>query len=284
MSASFEARKNQQAAMITAAFAGLLLLLMFLIKWQINLDIPPVADEGIEVNLGTSDIGLGKEQPLQPGDPAPQQQVVHAAPPPTKVTTSNAKDIEEDKNDKDAPAILKPTTAKNEAKEINKENKQVVKTTKTEPVVTPAPPKPKAVLNRTIGGTGTGGNGADTYQKGTNEGMAGGNGDQGKLNGNPNSTNYEGNGGNGNGGPRITKGDRKIIRYYSFEGDLDRAVVYAEIKVSPDGIGQFMQIAKGSTTNTQAYKNAITEYLRNIRFDKSDHESVVTVQFNFRVN
>jgi hypothetical protein len=25
-------------------------------------------------------------------------------------------------------------------------------------------------------------------------------------------------------------------------------------------------------------------YLQNIRFDKSDHESMVTVQFNFRVN
>jgi hypothetical protein len=32
MSASFEARKNSQATMITAGFAGLMILLMFLLK------------------------------------------------------------------------------------------------------------------------------------------------------------------------------------------------------------------------------------------------------------
>lgn len=284
MSASFEARKNQQAAMITATFAGLLLLLMILWKWPLTPLPPPIAEEGIEVNLGTSDQGFGKDQPLIPGDPAPKQDIAYTAPPQTKTNTDDAKDIEEDKTDKTSPAILKPNTAKPEAKKINKENKQIAKVKNVQPVVIPKPPKPKAVLNRTIGGTGNGGNGADTYQKGSNEGIAGGNGDQGKPYGNPNSTNYTGNGGHGNGGPRIMSGDRKIIRYYSFTGELDRAVVYADVKVSPDGVGKFMQITRGSSTTSSAYKDAITEYLRNIRFDKSDHESIVNVQFNFRVN
>src|SRR5689334_11454295 len=98
MSASFEARKNQQATMITTGFAGLLLLLMFLIRWQLVTFTPPSPlEEGIEVNLGTSDQGFGKDQPLMPGDPAPKAEVVHASPPPTTVKTNDAKDIEEDK-------------------------------------------------------------------------------------------------------------------------------------------------------------------------------------------
>ena len=284
MSASFEARKNSQATMITAGFAGLMVLLMFLLKWSLPVIQPPIIEEGIEVNIGTSDQGFGKDQPLLPGEPAPQQQIAYTAPPQTKADVNDAKDVEEDKNDKESPAILKPKVSKPESKEINKETKQLVKTKKVEEVVTPKPQKPKAVLNRMVGSNGVGGNGAESYQKGSNEGIAGGKGDQGKVGGTVGSPNYTGNPGNGNGGPRVTRGDRKIIRYYSFQGDLEKAVVYADIKVSPDGVGEFLQVTRGSTTSSQAYKNAISEYLRNIRFDRSDHESTVTVQFNFRVN
>src|SRR5215510_1351745 len=91
MSASFEARKNQQATMITAGFAGLLVLFMFLIKWQLVSFTPlPPLEEGIEVNLGTSDQGFGKDQPLMPGDPAPKAEVIHAAPPVTKVANDDS--------------------------------------------------------------------------------------------------------------------------------------------------------------------------------------------------
>jgi hypothetical protein len=284
MSASFEARKNSQATMITAGFAGLLLLLMFLIKWSLPDIPPPIVEEGIEVNLGTSDQGFGKDQPMMPGEPAPKQQIATAMPQQSKSEVKDAKDIEEDKNDKEAVTILKPKVSKPDSKEINKETRQAVKVVKSQPVVVVQPQRPKAVLNRVVGSTGVGGNGADSYQKGSNEGIAGGNGDQGKVGGTPNSPNYTGNPGHGNGGPRVMTGDRKIIRYYSFQGDLEKAVLYVDIRVSPDGVGQFMQITKGSTTNSQAYKNAISEYLRNIRFDRSDHESTVNVQFNFRVN
>src|SRR5947199_362365 len=59
--------------------------------------------------------------------------------------------------------------------------------------------KPKAVY---AGGKNpnNGGNNADSYNNIRNQGIAGGNGDQGKPNGNPNSDSYTGNGGTGNGG------------------------------------------------------------------------------------
>ena len=66
-------------------------------------------------------------------------------------------------------------------------------------------------------------------------------------------------------------------------GDLPRATINAVIKVSPSGRGTFVTFDKGSTSADAKYANAIRGYLPNIEFNKSDHESVVTVPFNFRV-
>jgi hypothetical protein len=79
-------------------------------------------------------------------------------------------------------------------------------------------------------------------------------------------------------------GDRKIVRSYSFDGDLEKAVIYANVNVSPEGVGKFVSIARGSSNSSNAYKQAIMQYLQNMRFDKADHESMVTLRFNFVVN
>ena len=51
MSASLEARKNAQATMITAGFAGLMVLLMFLLKWELPVFEQTIQQPGIEVQL-----------------------------------------------------------------------------------------------------------------------------------------------------------------------------------------------------------------------------------------
>ena len=66
-------------------------------------------------------------------------------------------------------------------------------------------------------------------------------------------------------------------------GELPRATINAVIKVSLTGIGTFVTFDKGSTSADAKYANAIKSYLPNIQFNKSDHESIVTVPFNFRV-
>jgi hypothetical protein len=204
--------------------------------------------------------------------------------PPQPGTKDDSKDIDDDK-DKSNPEVLKPNNPKPEAKKIV--DHSVVKTTPKPVIVeTPAPPKPKAVLGRTVSGNGKGGGAADDYDR------SGGNGKGNGVGTGPGNGGNNGNGdGGGNGpgkgpgsGPKITSGDRKIVRYYSFQGDLEKAVVYANINVSPDGIGQFVSIARGSSTSSGAYREAIMQYLQNIRFDKADHESMCTVQFNFKIN
>ncbi len=287
MAASLESKKNsQRATMITAGFAAFMIVLMFLLKWKLPEFEKNVEYAGIEVELNLpeepetlADGGGGGGNPVQAAGPAG----IAAHVPPAPGENEDSKDIE-DNNDKETPPIVKPDVVKPTATKIT--NTSVVKATPKPVVETPAPPRPKAVLGKTTTGTGKGGGAADDYEKsggrGNGYGVGNGNGTGG---GNGNGTG----GGNGTGsgsgnGPKITRGDRKIIRHYSFQGDLEKAIVYANVNVSPDGIGKLVSIAKGSSTTSNAYKEAIIQYLQNIKFDKADHESMLTVQFNFRVN
>jgi hypothetical protein len=279
--------KNQKAALITLIVHALLLFIFFLFSFKTPEKPPIEVEEGIEVNLGNSDIGFGDVQPLQPGDPAPAEESTASTPPPptAEEVDETEKEITE-RNDADAPEMNKPAEKTEPKKNPLAEKKVIAKNnTPTPSVIMPQPknttPKPKAVFT---GGTGTGGNGADDYNNSRNQGTAGGNGDQGKPGGNPNSDSYTGNGGNGSGGPRVVSGNRKIVKAYSFQGDLDKATIYAIIKVSSDGKGSFVDFAKNSTTRNAAYKQAIINYLPKIQFNSSSEASNVVVRFEFDVN
>ena len=279
MSASFEARKNSQATMITAGFAGLMLLLMFLLKWQMPVLEIPLADEGIEINLGSSEMGFGNDQPKEPGEPAPVQQLAFNPPTQNQRENNDAKDIEEDINDKTSPAILKPDKSKVDAKEINKANKPAVAKTTSQTVVTPQPQRPKAVLGHTVGGNGVGGNGADSYQKGGNEGIAGGTGDQGKVGGDPNSKNYTGN---------VKNFGVKVLQIsdQSFEDDFDEnAKVAMDIEVNENGkVTSATYQPKGSTTSRREYLEKAKHYAFQLKtLGNSAAGQRGTVVFSFKV-
>lgn len=192
MSDTFERQKNAKATAVTLGVTGVLLLIMILYKWPLpSLSLPPV-EELIEVNLGSSDFGSGKDQPLLPGEPAPSKQLAYSPPATISTTQNNMKDVETDDKNVDAPEIKRPVVAKQDATKIDNDNRTVKTNNKPQPVVTEAPPRPKAVLGRTTGSNGNGGNGADRYEKGGNEGIAGGNGDQGRPGGVPGGKNYTG--------------------------------------------------------------------------------------------
>jgi hypothetical protein len=287
MSAALEAKYRNQAAMITAGFAAFMVLLMFLLKWDLTSIVKMAETPAIEVELNLPDEppvtaasgGGGGGNPVQAAEPPGIAKAV----PPEPGDKDDSKDIEEN-NDKEATPIVKPTVSKPKAVKIT--NTSIVKAEPKPIVETPAPPKPKAVLGKTTTGVGKGGGSADNYDRaggtGTGYGVGNGSGTGGGTGGGNGGGNGTGNG-TGN-GPKITRGDRKIVRYYSFNGDLDKAVIYANVSVAPDGTGRFISIAKGSSNTSNSYKEAIMRYLENIKFDKADHESMLTVQFNFRVN
>lgn len=283
---NFEQQKNMKAAGYTAGIVLLLLLLLFYVKWYTpTMPLPPIED-GIEVNLGSSDMGLGDDQPFEPGEPAPQNQQAYVPAKANTTENNDLKDVMTDEEDAEAPAVAKPPIVRPDASKVT--DKKVVKAPvkKAAPTVTPtpAPPKPKAVFKGATG-TGTGGNDADSYKKGGSEGVAGGTGDQGRPGGDPNSKNYEG-GGSGNGNIAVTKGNRKIVSglNFSFTGEFDRdAAIYADIKVNAAGIGEFLRVSKGSTSMDRKYVDNIIQKLKDIRFEKASGESLITVKFNFKV-
>ncbi len=270
MTATFEAEKNKKALAYTTVICGILLLLAILISWKLPLPPVPLVQDLIEINLGNEVDGSGEVQPLIKGEKAPLDNVAEQLQN-TVASTNTEKEIIPDVNaDKDAAPVTKP-------------EKTPVKIKTPSPVVVPEPKpqKPKiAGYNGPKTGTGNGATEDNGYKYQGN--TPGGKGDQGNPNGKPDS--YGNNpGGKSSGGPKVT-GDRKIIRYYSFTGELEKATIFAIVKVSPDGAGRFSGFAKNSTSTNQAYANSIVEYLRNIKFDTADHESTVTVQFNFNVN
>jgi len=270
MTPAFEAEKNRKAFIYTVVICALLLILFFFIRWKIAPVSEPVVQDLIEINLGNNEDGFGEEQPLIKGERSPSMEAT-VTPRQSAPQHSVPDKVEPDENaDDDAAPVEKP---------VKTVTKPVKTNTPPAPVPKPAPKpqKPKVTYNGP--GNGNGNNATEDkgyrYQGNT----PGGKGDAGDPNGNKDS--YGDTAGGKTGGPKVTKGNRKIIRYYSFTGDLPKATIFAIIKVNPAGQGTFVGFDKGSTSRNQEYANEITRYLKNIQFDKAGAESNVTVQFNF---
>lgn len=280
MSAEFERQKNTKATAYTAGIAGALLLLFILVKWDLPTLPPTPAEEFIEVNLGSGDLGSGNDQPLLPGEPAPAVQEAYTPPTPVQSQVSDAKDVEtDDREENDAPVIKKPAVSKPNATKIDNDNKVVKTVPNPQPVVTQAPPKPKAVLGKTVGGNGNGGNGADTYKPGSGEGIAGGSGDQGRPGGDPNGRNYSG-------APRNFGVKVLNIPAQSFEDDFNENAKIA-MDIVTDGNGKVVSATyqpRGSTTsNPQMVSIARRRAFELRNIGSGDGPQKGTVIFNFKV-
>ncbi|MBC7851615.1 MAG: hypothetical protein H7Y31_17855 [Chitinophagaceae bacterium] len=289
MEHQFEAKKNVRATTYTGVVVGVLLLFFILWKWPLQSFAMPTVEEGIEVNLGNSEQGLGEDQPFLPGKPAPSD--AQAYTPPVKAEANkeeDVKDIATDDKDDDAPEIRKPVVTKPDATKAPE--KEVVKNNPVKnpaPVPTPTPPAPKAkAVFKGVNGDGTGGNEADNFKKGGNQGIAGGKGDQGKPGGDPDSKNYTG-GGKGNSGVSVSRGlqGRRITRTPAFEDEFnENAKVALDIRV--DAAGNVVSAEyqpRGSTTSDASMKAIAIRKAKQVKFNAGSVESAGTIVFNFRL-
>ncbi|MGV3529467.1 MAG: hypothetical protein ACO1OO_11275 [Flavisolibacter sp.] len=192
MSSDFERQKNLKASAYTLAISAGLFLFFMLVKMTTQVAAQEPVVEVIEVNLGSDDTGSGTDQPQLPGNPAPEQQTAYVPPAPTQSNEPAVRDVDAEETHPDAPAVIKPTVSKPDAKKINAEAKTTRTNTTPQPVTAPPAPRPRAVMGQVRGGNGNGGNGADSYKPGSNEGIAGGTGDQGRIGGSPTGTDYTG--------------------------------------------------------------------------------------------
>jgi hypothetical protein len=281
MTADFEKEKNKKASVITLGVAGAMLLLIYVVKWPLPTVSQPQFEEVIEVNLGSGDQGFGNDQPLLPGEPAPAEQTAYNPPQPVKAQTSEAKDVEtDDRADNDAPAITKPAVTKPNATKIDDNNKtaKTENTTSPQPVVQ-APPKPKAVLGRTTGGQGNGGNGADSYSKGGSEGIAGGTGDQGRPGGVPGGKDYTGT-------PRRLNAIRTVsFPTQNFEDDFNESGKIA-LDIVVDANGKLLSATfqpKGSTLSNRKQIDIAIRRAHEIPYPKYEGGFRQTIVVDFKV-
>lgn len=271
MTRQSESERKKKALLYTVMICGALLLMFFLISWKNMPPPPPPLEQLIEVNLGNNDEGFGEVQPLIKGERGPSKEnIVQPTSAPSRADEAD-KVTPDDKAEENAAPVNKPTKTPSKVKSEKA----------TTPVVVPIPKPQKPKITYDGPGKGTGNSTEDNGYKYQGN-KPGGKGDAGDPNGNKDS--YGNNPGGKIGGGPLVRGNRKIIRHYAFTGDLKKATIYALVRVSPAGSGTFISFDKGSTSRSPEYAQAISNYLRNIQFDKSTQESTVQVQFNFSEN
>lgn len=305
MSPAFETEKNVKAATYTAIVCGLLFIIFFFAKWTLPEIAQPAFEEGIEVNLGNSDEGLGEVAPQIPGESAAAEEEssppAQSAPSPPVAEEENVASDENEADDapvvnKNPEPAVKPTTVPATAPVEPRENKKPVVTNtpakpreNTEPVEnpTPAPPRPKAVYK---GGARNeaGGNGADSYNGERNQGIAGSRGDQGNPDGNPNSDSYKGNASSGNSGVRIRSGlnGRRFTRLPSFEDEFnENAKVAVDIRVDKNGtVISAVVNPRGTTTTNSNVRSIATRKAMQLKLNAGEEEEQTgTILFDFKL-
>jgi protein TonB len=198
--------KNRVSGVVVSALVHLILFLClyFVI---IHTPDPPFQDNqgGMTVNYGTSDVGTGDQQQYTTV-PVTVQEVAPSTPKSQPTASTSPEDLET-QNTEDAPVVEKKSEVK---KRKEKPNPDALFKPQTKPVSNPhpEPPKPQVDKNALFS---AGALGKPNKSKGDGEG--GGQGDQGNINGDPNSRNYHGDGtgdGPGHGGNGLGDGNVRL--------------------------------------------------------------------------
>jgi hypothetical protein len=283
---AFESEKRIKATITTVVVLAIIILLAIWYKWQVPSAPQVLLQDGIEVNLGNSETGLGDIQPQLPGEPAPDQQEANIPPPANDAAAEEKNDPETNDNDPEPAPVVKtnpnPTKQNNVTPTKPSPAKPVPNTLPTNP--TPPKRDAKALYK---GGNGSGGNNANIYNDSRNQGDRPGPGDRGKPNGNPNAGNYEGNGGHGTSGVSISRGlsGRRITGGQSFEDDFNQNAKIA-VDITVDASGRVVRASfqpRGSTESNAAMKAIAIRRAQQLKFNAGGEEQSGTVIFNFKL-
>ncbi len=284
----FERNKNIKALAITIAVCVAMFLLMILVSWTPPQTPLPLVDNGIEVNLGNSDAGLGTVAPQIPGEPSKAEET-DVQPPKAIASHDEPEESKEvaDNEEKETPVIHTSPKPKEQPKHETVIPKAKPKEKEQAVVAPPAPPKPKAVYKGGTAQNNSGGNGADSYNGVRNQGIAGGKGDQGKAYGNPASDSYTGNGGTGKGGVSIRSGlsGRKFTHLPSFTDDFnENAKVAVDITVDAAGnVTNATRNPRGTTTTNSGIIGIALSKARQLKLNKGTDEQTGTIVFDFKL-
>ena len=230
----------------------LALLVLFLMAFRTPLPLP--GEEGVEVDLGMMNQGMGNIQPEKPAIPQAAQ--------PQQQPNKSKEDIVT-QNDDEAPAIEKPKNTKPKQEKPAEE------------------PKPK-VNDRALF------KGSNNPQSGGSEGITGQPGDQGKPDGMKGVRQYDGNGGKGN-GAGYDLGGRGAKSLHRPNDDFpEEGIVVVDIWVNRTGQVTRAEIAtKGTTVINQAMREKAKQAALRSAFasdPNAPEEQHGTITYTFVIN
>jgi TonB family protein len=261
---SKEKKDRTIAAVGTLVVHALIVLALFLMAFRTPLPLP--GEEGVEVDLGMYNQGMGEVQPDKSA--IPQQSL---PPKPQEEENVKSKDDVVTQDTEEAPSI------KTEKK---KEVKEETETKPTETLKEPEEPKPvvnpKALFK-----------GSDKSQDGGSQGITGQPGDQGNPNGLAGINKYDGHGGQGNGagydlGGRGAKTLQRPSKDFPEEGHI-----VVEIFVDQEGNVVRANIAKGTDITNTEMRNMALEAARRSKFiadPTAPEEQKGTITYTFVQN
>ncbi len=267
-----------------------LVLFLILIFVSFKVPVPPELEEGIMVNFGTDETGLGS---IEPSPPAMEEE---AAPPPPPSETIKSEDQPLlTQNDEEAPEVKK-VDPEAEKKRIEKENAEKIRREELEAErkrkeleeierkrIEAEQQRQAEIINRTKNAL-AGSKNAGTNS--TSEGIAGGPGNQGVRTGSVDSKVRGPGGGTGKSGISYDlqgRGFQKLPNpKYDYQGE-GRVVV----DVSVDREGKVIQAipgTKGSTTLDEYLLRVAKEAALEARFEAKPDAPIVqkgTITYNF---
>ena len=226
--------KNKRTGLIVSVIFHVMLLLVF-IFFGLTYMVPPPEEEGITINFGTSNDGMFNEQNNTPSE---QSENI-----PTETDISEPEPVETVEEE-----IITQTTEEAPSIDKKKEEKKEV----VEPIEKKEDPKPDKNLTNALNKWKN-----KKTEQGGGDGQTGKPGDQGDINGDPNSKNYVG-GGSGDGTSFSLAGRSMLSSPPIKDNSQEEGKVVVDIIV--DKYGKVLRATPGArgstTTSTVLYKKA----------------------------
>lgn len=252
------------AAVGTVLVHALILLVLFLMAFRTPLPLP--GEEGVEVDLGLYNQGMGQVQPDKPSIP---EQAIPPKPHEDESTKSKEEVVTQD--EEDVPSIKTEKEKNLQEESQTKPTEQPEKPTETQPTI-----NPKALFK-----------GSTKSQEGGSEGITGQPGDQGSPNGLAGVKQYDGQGGQGNGtgydlGGRGAKTLQRPPKDFPEEGHI-----VVEIWVDREGNVVRTAIAKGTDISNSEMRNRAMEAAMRSKFvgdPTAPEEQKGTITYTFVQN
>lgn len=266
----------RQTGVITTIIFHVLLILLF-VYYGFTTPLPLPAEQGILVNFGNDLQGLGSEEPKfsEPSKPVIDQK---SQPEEEKVEEQGklTQDFEE------APAIKAPDKKKETKKKTEKPTVKTKETAKTaakpEPVKEERKPNPLALYK---------GRGSETSTS-TNEGIAGGTGNQGNPTGSPDSKNYANIESTGGGGIQYSLSGRTHLNLPKPDYNCkEEGLVVVEVTVDKSGnVTQAVPGVKGSTQLDRCLLDAAKRAALQAKFNRKSDAAAFqkgTITYRFKL-